>query len=129
MSIMDTAKDVLELVKKGATIELQERLMQLREEALVLQEENIKLKETVQALEKEREIEQELVYEQPYYWRVKDDQKEGPYCQKCYDSDKHLIRLQAQGQGEWICKACGGHYTDSSYRDDGPHHIKPQGYL
>ena len=34
MSIIETSKDIFDLVKKGATIELQERLMELREEAL-----------------------------------------------------------------------------------------------
>jgi len=39
MAIIDTSKIIVELAKKGMTIELQEKIMQLREEALELQEE------------------------------------------------------------------------------------------
>ncbi|WP_114277903.1 hypothetical protein [Thioalbus denitrificans] len=40
-------KDIVELLKKGATIEAQEKIMELREAALELQEENINLKNQV----------------------------------------------------------------------------------
>ncbi len=41
MGVIDTAKDIYDLVKKGATIELQEKINQIREEAINLQSENI----------------------------------------------------------------------------------------
>ncbi len=41
MSLIDTAKDIYELAKRGATLELQEQLIKMREEALTLQEENL----------------------------------------------------------------------------------------
>jgi uncharacterized protein with PIN domain len=51
-------KDILELLKKGATIEAQEKIMELREAALELQEENINLKNQVLELqEKVRKLE------------------------------------------------------------------------
>jgi hypothetical protein len=40
MSIIDTAKDIYSLAAKGLTIDLQQELMELREQALELQEEN-----------------------------------------------------------------------------------------
>ena len=51
-------KDIIELIKKGATIEAQEKIMELRESALELQEENINLKNQVLELqEKIRKLE------------------------------------------------------------------------
>jgi uncharacterized protein with PIN domain len=44
-------KDIVELLKKGATIEAQEKIMELREAALALQEENINLKNQVLELQ------------------------------------------------------------------------------
>ena len=44
-------KDIIELLKKGATIEAQEKIMELREAALALQEENINLKNQVLELQ------------------------------------------------------------------------------
>jgi hypothetical protein len=51
-------KDIIELVKKGATIEDQEKIMELREAALELQEDNISLRNQVLELqERMRKIE------------------------------------------------------------------------
>jgi len=47
-------KDILDLLKKGATIEAQEKIMELREAAIELQEENVNLKN--QVLELQRKI-------------------------------------------------------------------------
>ncbi|NOI32209.1 hypothetical protein [Vibrio coralliilyticus] len=44
-------KDIVDLLKKGSTIEAQEQIMSLREGALELQEENHELKERVRELE------------------------------------------------------------------------------
>lgn len=44
-------KDIVDLLKKGATIEAQEKIMELRESALELQEENINLKHQVLELQ------------------------------------------------------------------------------
>lgn len=51
-------KDIVDLLKKGATIEAQEKIMELRESALKLQEENIQLKNQLLELqEKVRKLE------------------------------------------------------------------------
>ncbi len=44
-------KDIIELIKAGATIEAQERIMELRQAALDLQEENIQLRNQVAELD------------------------------------------------------------------------------
>lgn len=44
-------KDIVELLKKGSTLEAQEQIMNLREGALDLQEENQELKEKIRELE------------------------------------------------------------------------------
>jgi hypothetical protein len=51
-------KDIIELVKTGATIEAQEKIMELRQAALDGQEENIRLRNRVSELEaRVRELE------------------------------------------------------------------------
>jgi len=51
-------KDIIELVKAGATIEAQEKIMELRQSALTIQEENIQLRNRVLELEtRVRELE------------------------------------------------------------------------
>lgn len=46
-------KEILELIKTGATIEAQEKIMELRQSALALQEENIELRNQVIALQEQ----------------------------------------------------------------------------
>ena len=61
-------------------------------------------------------LKENLVYEKPYYWKkTTEEEKEGPFCQLCYDKDQKLIRLQDWGNGEWNCQSCKTHVTDSSY--------------
>jgi len=46
-------KDIVDLLKKGATIEAQEKIMELREYALDLQEENMNLKNHILELQEQ----------------------------------------------------------------------------
>ena len=116
MSIVDTAKDLYDLLKKGATVELQERLMKLREEALELQEENHSLRERLSVIEREAVIAKNLLFEGGVYWRIRDDEsKDGPFCQRCYDVDSRLVRVHSDRFGGvppcWECKHCDKTYV------------------
>jgi len=55
-------KDIIELIKKGATIEAQEKIMELREAAIQLQEENLSLRQRVKELEEEKLIRENLTW-------------------------------------------------------------------
>jgi hypothetical protein len=117
MSLIDKAKDIYELVKKDAATELQERLMEFREEALSLQEENLKLRTRIQELEEQASRRDEIVFEGEVYWRKRSDgngngdgSTEGPFCQKCYDTQGKLVRLQDAkrlvASRDWLCVVC-----------------------
>ena len=97
-------KDIVELLKKGATIEAQEKIMELREAALTIQEENIYLKNQVLELqEKVRKLES----------------FEGEPCPKCrkpawvVESSKPDPRFGKLGgiRREYRCTECG--FTES----------------
>jgi hypothetical protein len=67
-------QDIVALIKKGATIEAQEQIMQLREAALELQNENLSLKNenfslksTVKELKEAIALRDGLEYQKPYY--------------------------------------------------------------
>ena len=63
-------------------------------------------------------LKENLVYEKPYYWKKDGGNKEGPFCQLCYDKNDKLIRLQDWGNGEWECKSCKTYVTDENYKVD-----------
>jgi hypothetical protein len=108
--------EIIDLIKKGATVEYQEKIMKLKEAVLQLQEENQELRKKVQELEEALSIRANLKYEPPYYWLETEGKKEGPYCQTCYDKERKLIRLQDRNDGRWTCMVCKVTYYDRSYR-------------
>ena len=83
-------KDIVELLKKGMTIEAQEKIMELREAAMELQEENLKLRERVNQLETDSKTSKSVAFSGKAYW-IEGDAT--PCCQTCYDKDRKLIHL------------------------------------
>ena len=102
---LPTYKDIVELLKKGATVEAQEQIMELREGALALQEENFGLREKVRNLEESLRIKGQLQFDGASYWLSDGNKTDGPFCQHCYDTSGKLIRLQDWGD-TWNCFAC-----------------------
>ncbi len=96
--------DIVDLIKKGATVEAQEKIVALREAALELQEENLALKARVRELDEQLATKKRLSFDGAMYWLSGDNGKEGPFCQKCYDANKNLVRLQKRSMDD------GGHY-------------------
>lgn len=108
MGIVDTSKTVYELAKAGATIELQERLMQLRQEALEAQEEILALRGRVKELEAAAAVSQQMEFDGRVYWRVGEDgQRDAAFCPQCLDNEKKMIRVQRNGGSDW-----GGYWWD-----------------
>ena len=109
-------KDIMELIKKGSTIEAQEKIMELREAAIDLQEENQELRQRVNDLEEELREKNNLEYENGVYWLYTEDDagdllnRHGPFCQRCRDVNSKLVRLQDAGPFEWNCYECGKCY-------------------
>ncbi len=112
-------KDIMDLVKKGATIEAQEKIIELREAALELQDENYDLKQKINELNIELKKKKTLVWEKPSYWDVYEKVKDGPFCQRCYDVEKEIVRLQGGNDDTWHCTACKSRYH-------GPNYISPK---
>jgi len=76
--------------------------------------------ERMKQLQEDLETKANIRYEKPYYWLGEGDQRDGPFCQHCFDKGGKLVRLQGCGNGYWDCKVCKNNYTDSSYVDSGP---------
>lgn len=102
-------KDIVELIKKGSTLEAQEKIMELREASLELQEENSILKKENISLKEELELSKSLIFDGVVYWNDSGSEREGPFCSTCFDSNKHVIRLHGQSEG-WICKVCKNYF-------------------
>lgn len=111
-----TYKDIVDLLKKGSTLEAQEKIMELREGSLELQEENIKLKDKIKELEAAIKLKEEVIWVAPSYWVQEGVNKDGPFCQSCFDTERKLIRLQeGNARGKWHCTVCNNTFKDGTY--------------
>jgi hypothetical protein len=72
MSLIDTARSIYSLARKGVTVELLEQLMKLRDEALALQEENAKLRARVAELEGRTKGGESLTFDGTGFWGSND---------------------------------------------------------
>ncbi len=100
--------DIVDLLKKGATVEAQEKIMELREAVHAVQEENLNLKKRIRELEGELETKELLLFDESVYWLQVpgSDKHDGPFCQRCYDVNKNLVRLQNVDGRYWNCHEC-----------------------
>lgn len=64
-------------------------------------------------------LKENLTYEKPYYFKkINEQEKDGPFCQLCYDKNSQLIRLQDWGDGQWNCQSCKTSVYDDNYKVD-----------
>jgi hypothetical protein len=71
----------------------------------------------IQRLEQQASIREQLVWQEPSYWKKNGKELEGPFCQHCYDTKHDLVRLQCKGEGYWECYACKNNFLNKEYRD------------
>lgn len=127
-------KDITELIKKGATVEAQEKIMELREAALELQEENLELKTRIKELEDKLNTKGALEYDRGLYWLYEEDAagdltiKTGPFCQRCQDVDSLLVRLQDGKNDVWRCYACKNTTLGPDFVEEPIDYSEPEGF-
>jgi hypothetical protein len=122
-----TAFEITKMLREtDASLEKAESKMRLAELISTLADAKIEVTEIQQVLlskdaeirelQEKLKIKAQLQWESPYYWRVDGTEKDGPFCQHCYDKNRELIRLQGNGEGYWECKACKNGVTDSTHK-------------
>ena len=84
----------------------------------------VSLQQEINNLNEKIKIKDKIIWVSPYYFIEKEDGKDGPYCQKCFDSDNKLIRLYEIITRNWKCKDCNNSYLDKNYTPPQPHKLK-----
>ncbi len=102
---------------------IQDTLFYIREELLKVQEENHSLKSQVKLLEEKLQEKGKLQYLKPSYWVIEGETKDGPFCQKCYDAESKLLRLQGGERDIWNCRECKNSYYGPNYTPPQPKRI------
>ena len=107
---------IVELIKTGSTIEAQEKIMELRSSALALEEENLELKSTITQLEEQIKLSRTVKWEKPHYWIGDGDDRDGPFCQRCFDVSQILVRMQDGNNDIWKCLECKSRVQGPNYK-------------
>lgn len=126
-----TATEIAKLIKDSATslenaevklqiAELISSLADIKMELADVQTVLIEKEQSILDLRSQLNTKKAVIWSKPYYFIEKNEERDGPFCQQCYDNDYKLIRLQGGGTSYWRCLSCKGTYKDSDYRSPPP---------
>jgi Zn finger protein HypA/HybF involved in hydrogenase expression len=102
--------EITDLIKKGATLEAQEKIMELREAALYLQEENIELKNQLKIKDDLlNKIQEYSLVEAPGGAMIYEFVNEPKHyiCPKCFSKKEiHILQNKHVSSGDYTCPNC-----------------------
>ena len=109
MGIFDNLGSIWKILRGAGRLKDQKKIHELEEENITLKEQ-LKIKEN-------------LKYENNAYWIEREGgQKDGPFCPRCWDKNKELIRLNPCGNPAYCdCPECKNRFQ---IRPDQPVHTE-----
>ena len=107
MGIFEAAKTAADVLKEAGKIKEYEQILGLLDKLLELQKRVTDLDLENKSLKEKFETNEELEYRNNVYWIESD----GPYCSRCWDKNRDLIRMHHDGPRDNYarcheCKAC-----------------------
>lgn len=93
MSIFDALKLSADLYKESGKIEQYKQILDAQAQLLEMQKRIADLENENKDLKEKLRIKENLIYENNAYWTNKEGKKDGPYCSRCWDKNKDLIRM------------------------------------
>ncbi len=106
MSAYEIGKELLEIAVTIKNKDLHSKIHELNKEIADIQQENLTLKKKVADLEDTLNTKESLTFEDHVYWSLKNGKKDGPFCSKCWDVDKRLVRLRTLQNSFRTCPNC-----------------------
>lgn len=94
MAIFDDLKSIGEILQEAGKIEQYRQILETQKELLEMQKKIQELENENKELKERIKIKENLILENNVYWIKKDEVKDGPFCTRCYDKEKNLIRMQ-----------------------------------
>ena len=129
MTAIEIAKNVKTAIDKVADAETKIQMADLISTLADVKMELAERAGYIAELEQLLVIKEQMEYVEPNYWQMKKDgSKDGPFCQKCYDSDQKTIRLQVLDPNQqWNCLACSSSYFAPGYSSGMPGYLDALG--
>ncbi len=119
IEIAKTLKDSADLFDKAEVklqlAELIGSLADAKMQIAEIQESLIDSEQEKKELRKKLETKDNMIFEKSYYWKLIGEVKDGPFCQRCFDADEKLIRLQGGNNDVWRCAQCDKTFNGQNY--------------
>ncbi len=100
---------VIELIKKGSQMEAQAQIQRLQEQYLELHAANLELKQELLELKEKHSQKEKMVFEEPFFFLVEGEKKDGPFCPRCWQKEERKCRAVATPNshyGTHKCQVC-----------------------
>jgi hypothetical protein len=98
MSIFDVLKLAANYYKDSGKMELYNQTLEVQAQLLDMQNKITNLETDNKDLKEKLKIKEDLIYENNAYWINKEGKKKGPFCSRCWDKNKDLIRMPLYNQ-------------------------------
>jgi hypothetical protein len=107
MGILDEMKGVADAVHEVKNLELYERILNVRSDAVELVEENHKLREENKKLKELVEVKKKMIHKPPFFFQEGD---KTPFCPACWEGHEKTVHLQFGFEDadriRWECPHC-----------------------
>ncbi len=116
MSIYSAAKDAAKILKEAGKIEEYQKILDLIDDLFQKREEIEQLKKINNGLEEKLRVTGGYEFRNNAYYST--ETKDGPFCSRCFDKNKELIRIIPMkiGSSRAKCHECGSvvNYTGNA---------------
>jgi len=107
MAIFDELKSVGKILQEAGKIEQYQQILEAQQELLKMQKKIQGLEKENTGLKEKLKIKENLTHENNAYWIKNESKKDGPFCSRCWDVDKNLVRMHPCGnQAYYNCPNC-----------------------
>lgn len=106
MAIFDELKSVGKVLQEAGKIEQYKQILEALEKLLDMQKRIVDLEDKNKILNEKIKAKESLSYESNVYW-INGDNKDGPFCSRCWDKNKELIRMHPMMNTAYVqCPEC-----------------------
>jgi hypothetical protein len=111
MGAFDDLKSIGKVLQEAGKIEQYNQILETQKELLEMQKRIGNLEKENKELKEKLEIKENIILENGVYWTRKDGgEKDGPFCTRCWDKNKELIRMKFLSlpahKPFWECTEC-----------------------
>ena len=108
MSILDSAKEIADLIKKMGDIELYRKIVELEGQLIELTRDKREIEDRAKKLEQDLAFSKTLTFKPPVYYAEGDPT---PFCATCWERDHKPIHLNGpyhddDGDISFSCRVC-----------------------